>query len=118
MHAPEWSFIHKERRAKAARRSIAFHAPKASAQKLHHPVGIKTKTPKTKTPEGNSGVGCRTVTEPAPSPRPWESVTGATPSRQYDHSTGGFKYRSQAELSTLPGTGTFYFALTFFDICF
>ena len=40
------------------------------------------------------------------------ATPGATPARLIEHTTGGSSDRSKPELSTLLGTGSFYFALT------
>lgn len=40
------------------------------------------------------------------------TAPGATPPRLVEHTMGGSSSRSKPELSTLLGTGTFYFALT------
>jgi hypothetical protein len=40
------------------------------------------------------------------------TAPGATPARLIEHTMGGSNNRSQPELSTLLGTGSFYFALT------
>lgn len=40
------------------------------------------------------------------------TAPGATPARLIEHTMGGSSSRSKLELSTLLGTGTFYFALT------
>jgi hypothetical protein len=54
----------------------------------------------------------RLLSEPTPSPRLWVSAPGATPARQPQLTTCPKIGTSKPELSTLLGTGTFYFALT------
>lgn len=75
----------------------------------------------TKKPRGQPGIAQRfplptgllpIAPEPAPSLRLWASAPGATPVRLIKHTTGGPNHRSKPELSTLPETGSFYFALT------
>jgi len=52
------------------------------------------------------------ASEPTPSPRLWVAAPGATPALRVEHTTGGRRGHSKPELSTLPESGTFYFALT------
>src|SRR6202162_2721943 len=102
-----------ERRAKPARRSLAFTKPKASARKLHHPDVAKSKS-KSKTPEqqrsrvlvlpisnGASPVASALGIRLGATPRGPRQLNMASPDRS-----------SKQDISTLLGIGHFYFALT------
>src|ERR1700688_2455839 len=54
----------------------------------------------------------RLLSEPTPSHRLWAAAPGATPALRIELTTSGLSRHSKPELSTLLGTGTFYFALT------
>jgi hypothetical protein len=97
-----------ERRAKAARRSLASTDPKPQLKSSTTLIG-KNKNPRAET---RGFLFCLSVTEPAPSPRLWATASGATPARHTDDTTPIPHGHRQPELSTLPETGTFYFALT------
>src|ERR1039458_6046698 len=95
---------------------FAFDMPKASLGSF-----TKARDPGTTMPSwrsGNTHGFCVTgghppiASEPTPSLRLWANAPGATPARLTEHTTGGQADRSKPDLSTLLGTGTFYFALT------
>src|SRR5260221_10536955 len=54
----------------------------------------------------------RLLPEPTPSPRLWAASPGATPVKLCEHTIRVLKQPSKPELSTLLGTGSFYFAPT------
>ena len=54
----------------------------------------------------------RLLPEPTPSPRLWATAPGATPARLCEHTMRVASRPSKPELSTLVGTGTFYFGPT------
>jgi hypothetical protein len=58
------------------------------------------------------GAWYRLLPEPTPSPRLWATAPGATPARLCEHTMRVFSRPAKPELSTLVGTGTFYFAAT------
>src|SRR5450759_3178281 len=95
---------------------FAFTIPKASAREFH-----PSNVPRLATPSWRSGsthgfyvTGGHSpiASEPTPSPRLWATASGATPARLSQHIMGGSTGHSKPELSTLPRSGTFYFALT------
>src|SRR5580704_18946440 len=55
---------------------------------------------------------CRSVTEPAPSPRPWAFRLGATPCGPIHSTIQSPTTLPKQDISTLLGLGHFYFALT------
>jgi hypothetical protein len=59
---------------------------------------------------------CRLPSEPTPSHQLWATALGATPALPVEHTTDGRSDRPKPERSTLPETGTFYFALTFLGV--
>lgn len=76
---------------------VAFPKPKASAPKHHHPDLYKRRPP-----ERSEGLRfCRSVTEPAPSPRPWVSAWARPLANTFTLA---------ANSSSAPETGHFYFA--------
>src|ERR1035441_11082146 len=95
---------------------FAFDMPKASLGSLTKATDPGTTMPSWRS--GNTHGFCVTgghppiASEPTPSLRLWATAPGATPARLTEHTTGGQADRSKPELSTLLGTGTFYFALT------
>ncbi len=102
--------VNKERRAKPARRSLAFTCPKPLLRSFHHPDLFKTKTPKlslrvSRMPISNgaspslSALGIRRA-------RPRTDVIN--PNMPFSRHPG------KPDISTLPGLGRFYFALTSF----
>src|ERR1700693_4849774 len=102
-----------ERRAKPARRSLAFTKPKASARKLHHPDVAKSKS-KSKTPEQQrSRVLVLPISNGA---RPVASALGirlgATPRGPHQLNMASPDRPSKQDISTLLGIGHFYFAFT------
>src|SRR5512134_2790761 len=99
-----------ERRAKAARRSLAFTGPKPQLKSSTTLMG-KNKNPRAET---RGFLFCLSVTEPAPSLRLWATVSGATPARHTEHIMRKPHGNLKPELSILPETGSFYFALTTF----
>ena len=100
-----------ERRAKPARRSLAFIKPKASAPKLHHPDVAKSKS---KTPE----LRCSRVLElpisngASPVASALGIRSGATPRGRHQPNMTSPGCPSKQDISTLLGIGHFYFALT------
>src|ERR1035441_10246906 len=58
------------------------------------------------------GAWYRLLPEPTPSPRLWATAPGATPARLCEHTMRVFSRPAKPELSTLVGTGTFYFGPT------
>jgi hypothetical protein len=100
-----------ERRAKPARRSHAFTQPKASAPKLHHPDWA---TSKSKTPEQRRS---RVLDLPisngaSPVASALGIRLGATPRGPHQLNMASPSCSSKQDISTLPGIGHFYFALT------
>jgi hypothetical protein len=95
---------------------FAFDMPKASLGSFTKAMDPGTTMPSWRS--GNTHGFCVTgghppiASEPTPSLRLWATAPGATPARLTEHTTGGQADRSKPELSTLLGTGTFYFALT------
>jgi hypothetical protein len=90
---------------------FAIFMPKASAREFHQSIQLfKTRKPSGRyaLPEG----GGRLLMEPTPSPRLWAAAPGATPALPIELIMSGRSGSSKPELSTLLGTGTFYFALT------
>lgn len=102
-----------ERRAKPARRSLAFTKPKASARKLHHPDVAKSKS-KSKTPEQRRSrvldLPISNGASPVASALGFRS--GATPGGQHQPNMTFPGRLSKQDISTLLGIGHFYFALT------
>jgi hypothetical protein len=102
-----------ERRAKPARRSLAFIQPKASAPKLHHPDVVK---PKSKTPEQRRS---RVLDLPisngaSPVASALGIRSGATLRGPHQLNMTFPGRLSKQDISTLLGIGHFYFALTGF----
>src|ERR1700682_5240544 len=105
-----------ERRAKPARRSLAFIKPKASAPKLHHP---DVATSKSKTPEQRRS---RVLDLPisngaSPVASALGIRLGATPRGPHQPNMTSPGRPSKQDISTLPGIGHFYFALTWGPFC-
>ena len=99
-----------ERRAKPARRSLAFTKPKASARKLHHPDVAKSKS---KTPEQQrSRVLVLPISNGAsPVASALGVRLGATPRGPHQLNMASPGRSSKQDISTLPGIGHFYFCL-------
>jgi len=100
-----------ERRAKPARRSLAFIKPKASAPKLHHPDVVKSKS---KTPEQRRS---RVLDLPisngaSPVASALGIRSGATLRGPHQLNMTFPGRLSKQDISTLLGIGHFYFALT------
>jgi hypothetical protein len=100
-----------ERRAKPARRSLAFIKPKASAPKLHHPDVVKSKS---KTPEQRRS---RVLDLPisngaSPVASALGIRSGATLRGPHQLNMTFPDRQSKQDISTLLGIGHFYFALT------
>ena len=104
---------HLERRAKPARRSLAFSKPKASARKLHHPDVAKSKS-KSKTPkQPRSRVLVLPISNGAsPVASALGIRLGATPRGRHQPNMASPGCPSKQDISTLLGIGHFYFALT------
>jgi hypothetical protein len=100
-----------ERRAKPARRSLAFIKPKASAPKLHHPDVVKSKS---KTPEQRRSRVLELPISNGASPvaSALGIRSGATPRGPHQPNMTSLGRPSKQDISTLPGIGHFYFALT------
>jgi len=100
-----------ERRAKPARRSLAFTKPKASAPKLHHPDVVKSKS---KTPEQRRSRVLELPISNGASPvaSALGIRLGATPRGPHQPNMTSPGHLSKQDISTLPGIGHFYFALT------
>src|SRR5260370_32090268 len=100
-----------ERRAKPARRPLAFIKPKASAPKLHHPDVAKSKS---KTPEQRRSRVLELPISNAASPvaSALGIRSGATPRGLHQPNMTSPGWPSKQDISTLPGIGHFYFALT------
>ena len=100
-----------ERRAKPARRSLAFTKPKASARKLHHPDVAKSKS---KTPEQQrSRVLVLPISNGAsPVASALGIRLGATPRGPHQPNMASPGGSSKQDISTLLAIGHFYFALT------
>ena len=108
--------VHKESRAKAARRPSRSLCPKPPLGSFTKAIGLGSSMPSWRS--GNTHGFCITgghspiASEPTPSPRLWATEPGATPALRIEHITGGRSGYSKPELSTLLESGTFYFALT------
>src|SRR6202051_4659507 len=102
-----------ERRAKSARRSLAFTQPKASALKLHHPDVAKSKS-KSKTPEPRRSrvLGWPISNGASPVASALGIRLGATPRGLHQPNMASPARLSKQDISTLLGIGHFYFALT------
>ena len=100
-----------ERRAKPARRSLACIKPKASALKLHHPDVAKSKS---KTPEQRRSRVLELPISNGASPvaSALGIRSGATPRGPHQPNMTSLGRPSKQDISTLPGIGHFYFALT------
>jgi len=100
-----------ERRAKPARPSLAFIKPKASAPKLHHPDVVKSKS---KTPEQRRSRVLELPISNGASPvaSALGIRLGATPRGRHQPNMTSPGRPSKPDISTLPGIGHFYFALT------
>jgi len=100
-----------ERRAKPARRSLALIKPKASAPKLHHPDVVKSKS---KTPEQRRSRVLELPISNGASPvaSALGIRLGATPCGPHQPNMTSPGRPSKQDISTLPGIGHFYFALT------
>ena len=99
------------RRAKPARRSLAFIKPKASAPRLHHP---DVATSKSKTPEQKRSRVLELPISNGASPiaSALGIRLGATP-REHIHPNSQLRrHPTKPDISTLLGLGHFYFALT------
>src|ERR1700693_6312204 len=97
-----------ERRAKPARRSLAFTKPKASAPKLHHPDMVKSKS---KTPEQRRSRVLELPISHGASPVASALCIrlGATPRGRLQPNMTAPGRPSKQHISTLPGIGHFYF---------
>ena len=102
---------HLDRRAKPARRSLAFTKPKASALKLHHPDVAKSKS---KTPEQrrSRALGLPISNGASPVASALGIRLGATPRGPHQPNMTSPGRLSKQDISTLLGIGHFYFALT------
>ena len=102
-----------ERRAKSARRSLAFTQPKASALKLHHPDVAQSKS-KSKTPEPRRSrvLGWPISNGASPVASALGIRLGATPRGLHQPNMASPARLSKQDISTLLGIGHFYFALT------
>jgi hypothetical protein len=95
---------------------FAFAMPKASLGDSTKAIGLGSTIPSWHS--GKTHGFCVTgghppiASEPTPSLRLWATAPGATPARLIEHTIDGSNSRSEPELSTLLGTGSFYFALT------
>lgn len=100
-----------ERRAKPARRSLAFIKPKASAPKLHHPDVGKSKS---KTPEQRRSRVLELPISNGASPvaSALGIRSGATLRGPHQLNMTFPPRLSKQDISTLLGIGHFYFALT------
>jgi len=100
-----------ERRAKPARRSLAFIKPKASAPKLHHPDVAKSNS---KTPDQRRSRVLELPISNGASPvaSALGIRSGATPRGPHQPNITSPGWPSKQDISTLPGIGHFYFALT------
>lgn len=106
-----------ERRAKPARRSLAFIKPKASAPKLHHPDVANSKS-KSKTPEQRRSRVLELPISNGASPvaSALGIRSGATPRGPHQLNMTFPDRLSKQDISTLLGIGHFYFALTRFGL--
>jgi hypothetical protein len=100
--------LHKERRAKPARRSFALTGPKPLLRSFHHPDGLQTKTLKR---------GLRVCAVPIsngakPVAFGFGHPPGATPDGRTNLNMPFSGPPTKQDISTLPGLGHFYFALT------
>jgi hypothetical protein len=95
-----------ERRAKPARRSLAFIKPKASAPRLHHPDGAKSKS---KTPEQRRSRVLELPISNGASPvaSALGIRLGATPRGPHQPNMTSPCHLSKQDISTLPGIGHF-----------
>ena len=102
-----------ERRAKSARRSLAFTQPKASALKLHHADVAQSKS-KSKTPEPRRSrvLGWPISNGASPVASALGIRLGATPRGLHQPNMASLARLSKQDISTLLGIGHFYFALT------
>src|ERR1700736_3614505 len=104
-----------ERRAKPARRSLAFTKPKASAPKLHHPDVAKSKSKsKSKTPKQRR---LRILELPisngaSPVASALGIHSGATLCGLHQPNMASPDRPSKQDISTFLGIGPFYFAAT------